>query len=188
MSYNNNMMSNTKDFEYKATNMDDRLKELAAEKFKEAIEFAVQGHDIECFRCYKALFHMIEPYEFDSKHELLDITEVITNYVKSLAGKPINKMMQINVKNTQYTIRDLLQVYMSKIPAAFSELGLWFRIIQYHHDTDKYVSKQFFNDEMSLLGKKKTELLKVPTKELLEYMRPQHIHQTYARYRIENAK
>jgi len=147
--------------ENKPTHMDEFLKIMVVDKFKIAIDLAIAGRDEETFRAYKALFHLIEPYEFEHKETLVELTNIISEYIKNLKGRPVNKRSVIEFNNQRMEFRDLVQVYMSEIPRAYAELGLWFRVVPFHHDLDRMVSDENFNSNLSKLEEKRKVLLKL---------------------------
>jgi len=170
----------------KATNMDEGLKTEALDLLREALHFSISGDVIRCYRSYYGMFSLINHYDFEGKEEVIEITEIIDNYIKTLGGKPFNKAHQVKIRQNQYEMRELVQKYSIMIPAAYSELGLWFKTINYHHDTDKHISNIFFNDDLTTITKRKKELLKLSTKELISFMRPSNIHLTFCKYMALN--
>jgi len=177
------------DIELKPTHMDDYLKQVVVDNFKNAINFVIQGQDIYAFKSYKMMFHIIEPYDFQMKSQLQQITEIINQYIKKLGNKPVDRRGLLILNNTKLTFKELVQIYSSQIPKAYAELGLWFKIITKHNDVDRQLSEQNFNSEISLLDRKKKELIKLnlTTKQLFDLMKANAIHDIYARWRIQNA-
>lgn len=172
--------------EMRATHMDEFLKIMVVENFKTAIGYAIQGRDIECFKAYKSLFHLIECYEFNLKDKLSEITEAITSYIHELRGNPLNKAAMIKVAKKEMHFKDLLQLYMSEIPKSYAELGLWFKIVPHHNDIDKKISGEIFNSDFTAIKERKEVLLKLDAKTLISLMRPSHIHECYTKLRIQN--
>ncbi len=173
--------------ELKATPMDELLKLMVVENFKLAIQYSIQGNDEACFKAYKSLFHLIEPYDFNLKTKLTELTDLISEFIKSLNGKPINSQDLVNYRQRSIEFRDLLQIYMSEIPKAYAELGLWFKVFPLGNDFEKQAGFENFNSEMTMLDDKKKVLIDLDIKKLVSMMRPNHIHECYARWRIENA-
>jgi len=171
----------------KATHMDEFLKQLVVEKYKLAIDLSIKGSYGSCFRAYRALFYMIQPYEFEMKQTLTELTETITDFINSLDGNPIDERSFIKFKNKETMFKDLINIYMSQIPKAFVELGLWFKVVNYHNDIEKQLSEENFNSDLSTLARKKKELLKLSSDQLISLMKPTHVHDCFSKLRIENA-
>ena len=171
----------------KVTPMDELLKQLAVETYKQAIEFSIRADYGSCFRAFREMFYMIGGYEFELKEVLTELTEIMTEYIRSLEGRPVDSRQEIDFRNRKHEFKELLNLYQTQIPIAYSNLGLWFKVIKYHQDWDKQISKENFNTEMSQLEIKRKELLKLDVKKIIELMRPQAIHNCYAKLIYENA-
>jgi len=175
------------DVEFKPTHMDDFLKQLAVEKWRDAIDLHISGNLKECFKAYKSLFHLIEPYEFETQQYLKELTDCVTQYLLILGDKPLNVREVIQFRKNGNDFRELLNIYMSELPKAYKELGLWFKVVAFHGDLDKQLSLENFGDELTTVDWKRKELLKLEVEQLVDLMKPNHIHQIYAKMRVEDA-
>ena len=167
--------------------MDEFLKILAVEKWKLAIDFYIAGKYAECFRTYRALYSLIGPYEFEMKAELIEITEIISEYIQNLKGKPLDLRAEIEYKQSIYEFKKLMSVYMDRLPQSYSQLGLWFKVTPHYDDIERQASIENFNSDITEFTVKKEELSKLKTKEILEFMKRNAVHDCYARYRMDNA-
>lgn len=179
--------TNIQDVPYKGIPMDMLLKELAIDKWRDAIDYAIHGKYKECFYSYRALFYLIEPYDFPLKATLSELNDVIDAYLESLQGKPADSKAMITFSKTTREFKQLLQIYMSQLPKAYAELGVWFKVNAHHKDFDLLVSDENFSSELTLLENKRKELGKLEKSKILDLMRPKAIHDVYAAWRIENA-
>lgn len=176
------------DQELRPTHMDDLLKELVARTYGGAIEHYLKGEYQQCFKCYQSLLSMILPFEFERKQELIELSEIIGEYMKGLQNKPLNLASQIQYKNTTIAFRQLVQTFMTQIPQAYAELGMWFKVIHHYNDMSKMNGERFFNDStISTVENKKKELGKLDKKKILEIMTPNAVHDCYAKMVMENA-
>jgi len=173
--------------EQKATHMDDYLKEMVVDKYKKAIDLTINGNYEECFRAYMSLYYLIEPYNFTLKEKLATLTENLNEYLNQLKGQPLNKHEVIQINQKALSFKQLLQIYISAIPKAYAELGLWFKIVPTSNDWQMRLAEENFNSDYSSVQKKKDELSKLPVELVVKLMRPNAVHETYAKWRLENA-
>jgi aromatic ring hydroxylase len=173
--------------EQKATHMDDYLKEMVVDKYKKAIDFSISGHLEECFKAYMALFYLIEPYDFTQKQLLTETSESLNEYIHELRGRPLNKADLVKINNKTLAFKDLLNLYMSLIPKAYAELGLWFKVITVSNDWQLRAADENFSSEYSSLPKKKEELKDLTSEQLLDLARPNAVHEMYSKWRVQNA-
>ena len=177
-----------KETKQELADMDDYLKQLIVQHWDMAIKSRIEGDLRKSFLSYKALLHVIEPYEFTTKDSLLELTQAIQNFFDSLGGKPMTSRAIIQMGNEERTVRDLVDIYQSEIPKAYKELNLWLKSILKFPDIDNQFSFETFNSEISTLQGKKKELLKDLTMDqLLDYMSRQSVHDVHARYRWSKA-
>lgn len=175
--------------EVKATNMDEQLKMLAVQNWTAAIDFSIQGNMEACFHAYKSLYHLIEPYEFENKGQLRELTECLTNFTQdfksSNAGK-INRQTKVKLAKQMYSFEHLLGIYMSELPKAYHSLNLWFRSITTNIDYDVTISQKNFNTEYTGISKKRGELEKnLDVKAVLDLLTINDIHKIYAKWRYD---
>lgn len=171
----------------RVTHMDEFLKEVVVEKLKYAIDFSIRGDHGSCFRAYRSLFYLIQPYKFEMKVMLQELTDLLTNHMNSLEGKPIDSKTRIDFRNKSIMFKEIIHIYMAEIPRAYVELGLWFKVVNNYNDIEKQLSEENFNSDLSTLQNKKKELLKLTSLELINVMKPTNIHDCHAKLRILNA-
>lgn len=167
--------------------MDELLKAMVVDKWGLAIDYAISGRLLEAFMAYRALFYLIEPYDFEMKATLSELNDILAEYVEQLQGRPLDSHATVLFQNRKRQFRDLLTLYMSHLPKAYAELGVWFKVSTHFADPDKLISFEMYGDEMTQIKDRREQLLKLKTAELVNMMKPSHIHDLYARWRVENA-
>ena len=177
--------------EVKATNMDEHLKELAAETWKLAITFNIQGDYEKCFECYKSLFHIIECYEFSLKKNISEIVDCLSEFIINLkqlkSSMRVTKATQVDYHEIKHSFIQLLGKLMSDLPKAYNEMGLWLKSIELSNDPDKVFSNKHFNTDHSNLNKNKKALLKLTAAEIVEDMTPAAIYNVCLKKEYDHA-
>jgi len=170
----------------KLKDMDDYLKLKLVDLWFEAISLSIAGDYKKTFLAYKMLFKMIEPYNFEYKQSLRDITQLLQEYINSLGGRPVNSSELLILNNSKEEFKTLLDKYTSSLPKAFVDLNLWFKSIPVANDIDLKLSDENFSSELSFIGKKKQVLSKLPIKDLLALFSINAIHDAHARGIMKN--
>ena len=170
----------------KLTSIDFLLKEKLVDLWFAAVNFSINGEFVKCFNAYKAMFRMIEGYNFSCKSVLSELTAVIGNYLDSLGGKPLSSRAIVSFNKRSLEFKELLDVYMSELPKAFIDLDLWFKTVPVNSDLDLRFSEENFNSELSIVGVKRSELKKLVIARLVDLMSNNVVNDVYARWRVEN--
>jgi len=176
-----------KEDENKLKDMDEFLKLQLVDFWFKAINLRVMGEWKKTFIAFKSVFNMIQPYNFNSKSTTAELVRVIDDYINEIGEKPINEKQKIKLYEKQVMFKELLDQLMSQLPRAFVDLDLWFKTVRHTNDFDVKLSEDNFNDEMSLVNKKKRVINNTLTKEqILDYMSLNSIHDVYARGLMDN--
>lgn len=164
--------------------IDDKIKELIVKHWDYAIQYSIEGELRKAFASYKALFHIIEPFDFSSKENLKELTNSLQDFFDALKSKPVTTAHEVQLGKISLTVSELLDLYQTELPKAYKELNLWLRSVMKHPDIDSQFSFETFQSDLSTLENKKKELLKnLDLKQAFEYMSRQAIHDMHARYR-----
>ena len=166
--------------------MDDYLKQLIVRHWDIAIQSTVEGNIRKAFLSYKGLFSIVEPYDFGSKEFLKELTNVIQEHLVGLEGKPMTELDKIVFYKRDTTVRELLSIYQSEIPKAYSELNLWLKTHVKYGDVEEKISVENFGDKNTNFKKYKSELVKnLDLKGALEIMPRNQVLYLYGRWRLQ---
>lgn len=182
-----NRFQTNKDIEFKATNMDDRLKMLVTTIYENGIREYTEGNHVKAIKNFISLYYMIKSYDFQLKEELQSIIDVLLDHLNSIGHKPLDMREQIQIQQKKIEIKELINILMERVPMAYSELGLWFRIIEHRKDFDRSFSNLTYGDDLTNLENKKKDLLKLDKEKIIELMIPSVIHKCWGILQIENA-
>lgn len=165
------------------------LKQQVVEVFKGGVDHLVRGDLKGAFESFKSLLLFINSYDYSSRDELQELSKVLGEYFDSLsAPNSFRRRDQITLHNKQKVeLRELLDVFVSEIPKAFAELGLWFSTVMKVDDFDLVLSNENFNSDFSGLKGKRDELRVLSKDDLLSLLSANMVHDVYARWRMKDA-
>jgi len=170
----------------KLKDMDEFLKIKIVDLWDRAINFSISSQYVECFKAYKGLYHFIEPYNFTSKPYLIELIDLLQNYIRGMGDKPVNVRDTLIFNQKKFMFRDLLDIFMSELPKAFVELDLWLKSVPDYNDFDSKFSSETFGDETSFLNLKREGLKKLKTVVIVDLMSINAVSDVYAKARRLN--
>ena len=174
---------------FKDADIDFLLKIEIVKLYTEALNNNINSEFRKCFEGLKGVFYFLGHYDFENKQMLQELTEVLTDYFEGLnvTNRGNRKDIVVQQGKQNQELKTLLDRYMSEIPKAYAQLGLWLKTYIDHADIDKKLSEENFNSDYTGLTIKKKALEKENSKRLVRLMQPKSVHQIFASREIEDA-
>jgi len=171
----------------KDADFDFLIKQKIADLIDAGISHNINSDLRKSFEAFKGLMLMLIGYEHNHKEELLELTEVLTDYFDSLNHKATRRDQVITKHNERLELRVLLDQYMSSIFKSYKELGLWLSTRIEYNDFEKELSMENFNSEYTALGEKKTFLLNQDKTLIVNNLTPNMIHDLFGKLELKKA-
>lgn len=157
------------------------LKEKLVDFWFKVMNHFMTSHYIECFQGLKIIFPMIQGYNFIGKGTIEEMIQTIDTYVENLGDRPTNMKDLITYNDHKVMFKELVYQLSTLLAQAFIDLDLWFKTVTITNDIDVKLSQDNYKDELTLVERKRTALKDLKTKELLELLSYNAIHDVYAR-------
>lgn len=141
---------------------------------------------LTCFQGLKMVFTTIQGYDFIGKDSIEECLNTIDTYVENLEGKPINQKELIQFNKFKMDFQDLVYLLSTMLAKAFIELDLWFKSVNVVNDIDMKLSMDNYKDELTLVEKKRREILGLKKDKIVELLSYNAIHDVYSRGVREN--
>lgn len=163
------------------------LNQIILENISNIDNYISQENYSQAFRLLSQIASKIKFYDFRYKNDLTNYTEILNQYFNEINIKPNTEYERNKLIEKTAKLKELIRVYQELIYSSLDNLGLWFKITKKNEDLDIKISEQTFLTNESLIQKKKEELSKLKSIEILELLNPNHIHNAHSRYLISLA-